>query len=395
MRRLMLLVAGLALLAGFAATVSGGGTQAEARWVITDLGTLGGKSSEAVGLNDRGQVVGWSKTKKGSRRAFLWQNGRMRDLGTFGGPGSMAFDINDRGQVVGWADTKARDKDGLAIRHAFLWQKGRMRDLGTFGGDDSWAAAVNDRGQVVGWAEAENGDEHVFLWQNGRLRDLGSLGGWYQGDELAMNDRGQIVGGSGIRDRTHAFLWQKGKMRDLGTFGGNDSWAADINGHGQIAVNNSYDWPGDEPGDAFVWHEGKAVRLRAFPGADSTAGASINGAGHVVGESSAVTAAENEDAAVHALLWRNGGLRDLGCRGDESCGAVAINDRDQVIGWSGRDGWNPLHAWVWQEETMTALGTLGGAKSGAVAINERGQIVGWSTNRHGKRHAVLWTLKRG
>ena len=199
MRRLGLLVVGLALLAAFAATVSGGGTQAQADWVIRDLGTLGGKSSETVGLNDRGQIVGWSKTKKGSRRAFLWQNGRMRDLGTFEG-------------------------------------------------NDSWAAAVSDRGHVVGWAEAENGDERVFLWQSGRLRDLGSLGGWYQGDELAMNDRGQIVGASGIRYRTHAFLWQKGKMRDLGTFGGNDSWAADFNEHGQIAVNNTYDWPGDDPG---------------------------------------------------------------------------------------------------------------------------------------------------
>ena len=46
MRRFALLVAGLALLAGVAATVSGGGTQAESRWVITDLGTLGGKESE-------------------------------------------------------------------------------------------------------------------------------------------------------------------------------------------------------------------------------------------------------------------------------------------------------------------------------------------------------------
>ena len=43
MRRFGLLVAGLALLAGVAATVSGGATQAKARWVITDLGTLGGR----------------------------------------------------------------------------------------------------------------------------------------------------------------------------------------------------------------------------------------------------------------------------------------------------------------------------------------------------------------
>ena len=104
----------------------------------------------------------------------------------------------------------------------------------------------------------------------------------------------------------------------------------------------------------------------------------------------------NEDAQVHALLWWNGALCDLGCRGDESCGAVAINDRDQVIGWSGRDiSWNPLHAWVWQEETMTALPTLGGAKSWAVAINDGGQIVGWAQTKTGQILSVVWTLKRG
>ena len=44
---------------------------------------------------------------------------------------------------------------------------------------------------------------------------------------------------------------------------------------------------------------------------------------------------------------------------------------------------------------MTALPTLGGAKSWAVAINDGGQIVGWAQTKTGKKHAVLWTLKRG
>jgi uncharacterized membrane protein len=79
MRRFALLLAGLALVAGVAATVSGGGTQAKTRWVITDLGTLGFKESWAVAINEHGQMIGWSATGEGDddchfqpAHAVLW-----------------------------------------------------------------------------------------------------------------------------------------------------------------------------------------------------------------------------------------------------------------------------------------------------------------------------------
>ena len=80
MRRFVLLVAGLALLAGVAATVSGGATQHQARWVIADLGTLGQEYGWAVAINERGQVIGNSLLKRGVSHAFVWGNGKMRDL---------------------------------------------------------------------------------------------------------------------------------------------------------------------------------------------------------------------------------------------------------------------------------------------------------------------------
>ena len=52
----------------------------------------------------------------------------MRDLGTLGGRESEAFDLNDQGQVVGWADTAEGD------HHPFLWDPAAgMTDLETFG----------------------------------------------------------------------------------------------------------------------------------------------------------------------------------------------------------------------------------------------------------------------
>lgn len=73
---------------------------------ITDLGTLGGRVTDAYGINDAGQVVGYGFTSSGSR-AFLWKNGKMKDLGTLGGSSSWAYGINHESQVVGEAEINA------------------------------------------------------------------------------------------------------------------------------------------------------------------------------------------------------------------------------------------------------------------------------------------------
>ncbi|MEA2762347.1 MAG: hypothetical protein QOD47_1631, partial [Gemmatimonadaceae bacterium] len=81
----------------------------------TDLGTLGGTDSEAFGINNVGQVVGWAFVPSGVEHAFLWTKASgMRDLGTLGGC-SRALAINDNGLVVGSSYTLAGEK------HAFLW----------------------------------------------------------------------------------------------------------------------------------------------------------------------------------------------------------------------------------------------------------------------------------
>jgi probable HAF family extracellular repeat protein len=48
---------------------------------LVDLGTLGGESSYATAINDRGHVVGSSQTSTGDWHGFLWRDGRMTDLG--------------------------------------------------------------------------------------------------------------------------------------------------------------------------------------------------------------------------------------------------------------------------------------------------------------------------
>lgn len=62
-----------------------------ARYIVKDLGTLGGTSSIAFGINNAGRVGGGASLEpNGPLHAFLWYGGHMTDLSTLGGPNSEA-----------------------------------------------------------------------------------------------------------------------------------------------------------------------------------------------------------------------------------------------------------------------------------------------------------------
>jgi len=119
-------------------------------YTVTDLGILEGTTG-GQSLNDLGQATGSSNVSSGifgspaaSPHAFLYSNGQMTDLGTLGGRTSVGFGINNAAHVTGAADTRA------ITSHAFLYSNGQMVDLGTLGGDFSEGRGINDAGQVAG-----------------------------------------------------------------------------------------------------------------------------------------------------------------------------------------------------------------------------------------------------
>lgn len=396
-RRLVSIVSTV-LVVGVGLSGTAGSTSVAQRWVIKDLGTLGGSGSMGIALNDRGQVVGESAlpilaSGYGRSHAFLWQHGRLADLGVvgrdFGGDmpsQSSAVAITERGLVLG----NGRVEQNVPNSQAFVW-RGRMTVLRA--GADSVGEAINDAGQVVGWSgnDVGYGRGRAFLWQNGRTRDLGTLGGRPYSWAEAINAHGQVVGRSyavddardGEQIRTRAFLWQSGRMLDLGALPGRpESEAYAINTRGQV-IGSSYGATG--AAHAFIWQHGKMIDLGTLGGATMNASA-INGRGQVIGYG------DTSKGKTHAFLWQNGRLTDLGALASGwNSQAAAINERGQIVGSSSRaDGLG--HAFVWQGGKMIDLGTLpGGTASEAVAINRRGDIVGWSRTATGQPHAVLWT----
>ena len=75
---------------------------------IAPLPLAGHISSQANGINESGQVVGFSCTIDADCRAFLWENGVLKNLNDLVAPGFagvllFAQDINDQGEITGRA----------------------------------------------------------------------------------------------------------------------------------------------------------------------------------------------------------------------------------------------------------------------------------------------------
>jgi probable HAF family extracellular repeat protein len=162
---------------------------------IVDLGTLdGGTDSNAVGINDRGQIIGFASNLipdpfdpfdpfgfSTQLRTFPWENGVIKDIGTLGGPDAVpGTGINNRGQITGssYINSVPNPSTGVPTADPFLWEDGNMIDLGSFGGTNVFGLAVNNRGQVIGQSNlAGDVETHAFLWDEGILTDLRTLGG--------------------------------------------------------------------------------------------------------------------------------------------------------------------------------------------------------------------------
>jgi probable HAF family extracellular repeat protein len=152
------------------------------------LDDLGGDASLAQAINADGTIVGWSYDAEGILHAVSWNaTGQITDLNP---PGAIseALGINDHGDIVGWVFGAT-----ASASHAWLWKHdGTQVDLQTLGGPGSQAFAVNDALVVVGVSDRRVRPPVAFLWTPATgMRDAG-FGSSSQA--LAINAKGRIAG---------------------------------------------------------------------------------------------------------------------------------------------------------------------------------------------------------
>lgn len=302
--------------------------QDDQRYTLTLLDSLGGPRSTANAINNLGQVVGAARTPDGlADHAVVWNGAAITDLGAAGVGSSEALDINEAGQIAGIQGTAS----GWS---AISWFHGSATYLENQPGGASSASGINDAGQIVGESEATvNSLSHASVWRDGKLSTLATVGGSGIGIALKINNAGDIVGYSAnAGGRERPTLWKNGIPVDLGTLGGPNGAARAINQQGQIVGTSSTPLGAGLTTHAALWHRGTITDLGTLGGSYSAAHA-INNAGQIVGLST------GPDERPHPVIWRSasaapvdiGTLVDASGAGMQLDAPADINDRGQIV----------------------------------------------------------------
>ena len=349
---------------------------------FVDLG-VAGNAGAPNHITNNDISAGTVQGADGNDHAVLYFDQHLIDISKpgLGGANSLAQGNNSWGEVVGGADIHNVDPKkedfcgfqslGIATATAscrpYLWWDGQFNALPTLDnnhGNNGFAAAINDFGEVAGTSEnttagcpAQDPSAGLYqyyeykpvVWRDHTVEQLATVEGDTVGSAVAINDRGEAVGTTGtcgaynlllgyFMNPLHAVLWEKnGRPIDLKSLGGNET---------SLLGNAAKD---------------------------------INCFGHVVGYSSL-----SDNATVHAFLWtrEKGKMQDLKpLSGVANSMAIALNDRDDIVGASISADFSTLTATLWKKGVPTNLNTF--VPSGSTlfllfgcSINARGEILG-------------------
>ncbi|MBR8832720.1 MAG: DUF3466 family protein [Stigonema ocellatum SAG 48.90 = DSM 106950] len=302
------------------------------KYSVTDIGTLGGSSSRAYGINDSGQVVGVSSLRDTDPpKAFAWDstNGIQALPSATPNFSTQAYGINNNGLVVGYEFSDAGDPQ------AILWNINNRKINGQLLGflDDtesdllkSVAYAINDNGLVVG-ASASLPDKklHAVLWNTTNVSQKNAQAilntDKFGSVAYGINNNGQVVVSSGGGFQALILDTRTGVSQSLLSLRGNCE-PYGINNKAQVA---GFCRTGDTTFVGAQWNSPKDVQSL---GGNLSIAYGINDNGQVVG---------SINNGQRAFLWENGVASDLNNNIDTNSGwilkeARAINNRGQIAG---------------------------------------------------------------
>ena len=196
-------------------------------------------SGEVLGMNDRGQAVGFRVWPDGQYGFVAW-HGRVKEIrNPLNDKFCAVAAINNSGLMAGNIDGPhlgALNQEGTSSeRHyAYVWPlKGKpfnIESLPNLVFSEAWG--VNNKGQVIGYVHFKDdwgsGDDrrhifyndHAYLWQHGKmtLLDQAKINASHP---IAINDAGDIIGEARFPKKqpngSHSglFLYQRGKIYNL------------------------------------------------------------------------------------------------------------------------------------------------------------------------------------
>lgn len=295
-------------------------------YVITDLGTLAGGPTAALGISNSGIVVGYSGTGS-TYQPFVWsQSDGIHQIDTGSTESGMALGVNSTGTVVGYY----RDTEGN--QRAFSWTgEGGLSELTPPSATGAIAYGIDDSELIVGTVYVPSdlgGSGTAAIWENGNVQFVPTPAG-YRAAVLSSNAQGDFVGmvnctPSGCSGASPAY-WPSGGSFQILPVGGT---AYAINDAGTVvgAMSGS--------NGAWRWSAQEGVEYLPTLGGANAGAYDVNASGHVVGQ------ALTPDGGSRAILWTpEGQLVDLSNQIANPSGwqflqnATAVNDAGQIVGY--------------------------------------------------------------
>jgi uncharacterized membrane protein len=255
------------------------------RGVLTDLGVPPGIPSRdfnrprVFGINDSGVIVGTVHTAAGDlpSRWFVYERGRFTVL-PLADPtdlGGAAIGINNRGEVVGY--DRAASNNVIAWR----WSDGAYSRL-PISGTNTAALGINSSGTIIGnrtpsrirrllTGQFRPRFESGYVLSNGRTQHL-------RGFVYALNDLGDAAGGSTSDGIAMATLFKNGSATVILSL---PSFAVGINSSAEVV--GSYQPAGYDRRHLFMWSQSSGALDLTPSGHRSAEAAAINDRGEVLG----------------------------------------------------------------------------------------------------------------
>ena len=197
----------------------------------TDLGGV------AIGINGRGEVVGFDRTSNRHTRGWLWSDGAYSSL-PVSGTDTVAVGINSSGTIVGyrWINFFQRLLTGQYRRSR---QMGYVLSQGTTQYLNGPVNAINDLGVAAGASTSPahlmttrlKGDATATVFKDGIATSILIL----PSAAFGINSAGQVIGSYQAGSGSRAFIWSsKSGAFDITPAGYRSAVAAAINNRGAI-----------------------------------------------------------------------------------------------------------------------------------------------------------------
>ncbi len=243
----------------FSFLFASGYLSAEIEYDIHDIDTLQTHSSEAIALNNEGQILGWYNidgSKDGKHFFVRDRNGDFHEISNRENENEVEINwryLTDNGNTYGTYDGNTN------FSVLYMWdQKNGVIKLGNLPGKE--ISAINNSGQVLikSVKETENGITitRPVIWHNGQITKLKGLEGDLGIESLEsygfdMNNKGEVVGQSltslvyknNVYYQIHAVKWVGDQAIDLhNTVPKQEKTSAvAINDAGNILINYNHD----------------------------------------------------------------------------------------------------------------------------------------------------------